>query len=58
MRTRTKIREEHLPVALMDIAFEAIEHAVWHAKDCGEIEGPNRLMATALINHVWKQLEE
>jgi len=58
MRTKTELEGNEYPTAKkMRLAFEAIENAVWSGKDDGSIKGPDRLMATALINHVWTQLE-
>ena len=59
MRTKTTNLDPASPtLKKMYLAFQAIEFAVWSGKDDGSLEGPDRIMATALIGHVWKQLEE
>ena len=53
-----ELKTEENSASLMHAAFEAIERAIWRDKEIGEIKGPNRLMADALIRHIWSQLEE
>lgn len=64
MRTHTEVIDTEVidteaeQIIAMRQAFAAIEKAVWFRKDHDLEKGPDRLMATALINKVWEQLEE